>query len=65
MDFEALLQKKITPPIIPEFKNKADTQNFEAEFLSETPQITPADGSELAKCIHDDFQHFAYTFKFY
>ena len=33
--------KKVTPPFIPQIKNATDTSNFDSEFTSVTPVLTP------------------------
>lgn len=41
MDWVALLAKKIRPPFIPTIKGREDVSNFDDEFTSEAPILTP------------------------
>ncbi|KAF7494294.1 Serine/threonine-protein kinase N [Sarcoptes scabiei] len=41
MNFENLLSKKIRPPFVPKINNIEDVANFDEEFTSETPDLTP------------------------
>lgn len=41
MDWAALLAKKIRPPFIPTIKGREDVSNFDDEFTSEAPILTP------------------------
>ncbi|XP_062853392.1 serine/threonine-protein kinase N2 isoform X2 [Trichomycterus rosablanca] len=41
MDWVALLAKKIKPPFIPTIKGREDVSNFDDEFTSEAPILTP------------------------
>ncbi|XP_027199333.2 serine/threonine-protein kinase N [Dermatophagoides pteronyssinus] len=42
MNFENLLQKKIRPPFVPKVRSMEDVSNFDYEFTSERPQLTPS-----------------------
>ncbi|XP_060775731.1 serine/threonine-protein kinase N2 isoform X3 [Neoarius graeffei] len=41
VDWAALLAKKIRPPFIPTIKGREDVSNFDDEFTSEAPILTP------------------------
>ncbi|XP_052455377.1 serine/threonine-protein kinase N2-like isoform X2 [Carassius gibelio] len=41
MDWAALLAKKIPPPFLPTIKGREDVSNFDDEFTSEAPILTP------------------------
>ncbi|XP_051996586.1 serine/threonine-protein kinase N2-like isoform X2 [Xyrauchen texanus] len=41
MDWAALLAKKIQPPFMPTIKDREDVSNFDDEFTSEAPILTP------------------------
>uniref|UniRef100_A0A8C2BLM2 protein kinase C n=1 Tax=Cyprinus carpio TaxID=7962 RepID=A0A8C2BLM2_CYPCA len=41
MDWTALLAKKIRPPFLPTIKGREDVSNFDNEFTSEAPILTP------------------------
>ena len=38
---------QLRPPFKPEIKSEADTANFDPEFTTETPRLTPPDKSGL------------------
>uniref|UniRef100_A0ACB8EPL3 Serine/threonine-protein kinase N2 n=2 Tax=Sphaerodactylus townsendi TaxID=933632 RepID=A0ACB8EPL3_9SAUR len=41
IDWNALLARKVTPPFVPVIKGREDVSNFDVEFTSETPILTP------------------------
>jgi len=41
LDWESLLMKKIQPPFRPQVESPKDTRNFDEEFTSESPTLTP------------------------
>lgn len=41
MDWDGLLTKKIRPPFVPTIKSREDVSNFDDEFTSEAPILTP------------------------
>lgn len=41
VDWGALLAKKIQPPFVPTIKGSEDVSNFDDEFTSEAPILTP------------------------
>ncbi|KAK1796795.1 hypothetical protein P4O66_009814 [Electrophorus voltai] len=41
LDWAALLAKKIRPPFVPTLKGRDDVSNFDEEFTSEAPILTP------------------------
>lgn len=41
MDWAGLLAKKIQPPFVPTIKGREDVSNFDDEFTSEAPILTP------------------------
>lgn len=41
MDWAGLLTKKIRPPFVPTIKGREDVSNFDDEFTSEAPILTP------------------------
>ena len=44
--------KKVTPPFIPQIKNPTDTSNFDSEFTSVTPVLTPVQSGKSRTCLH-------------
>ncbi|KAL6719228.1 Serine/threonine kinase [Lecanora helva] len=59
-DFRA---KKVTPPFIPQIKNPTDTSNFDSEFTSVTPVLTPVQ-SVLTQAMQEEFRGFSYSADF-
>ena len=47
VNWEEVLVKRVPPPFIPTIKNATDTSNFDQEFTSVTPVLTPVQSSEL------------------
>ena len=41
IDWDAVYEKKITPPFIPRIDNDEDTQHFSREFLELPTELTP------------------------
>lgn len=60
IDWEAMEQRKVKPPFKPKIKSKTDANNFDRDFTSEDPVLTPVD-SEVVKTINqDEFQGFSF-----
>eukprot|EP01113_Clastostelium_recurvatum_P050528 TRINITY_DN958_c0_g1_i1.p1 TRINITY_DN958_c0_g1~~TRINITY_DN958_c0_g1_i1.p1 ORF type:complete len:471 (-),score=106.88 TRINITY_DN958_c0_g1_i1:139-1551(-) len=61
IDWDRLLRKEIEPPFVPSVKGKSDVSQVDQEFLSETPKLTPADGSsKLSATLQQHFDGFSY-----
>jgi len=41
INFDDLYQKRVPPPFIPTLQSATDTSNFDGEFTSEPPVLTP------------------------
>lgn len=41
IDWHALLAKKVKPPFVPTIRGREDVSNFDDEFTSEAPILTP------------------------
>ncbi|KAM5256832.1 serine/threonine-protein kinase N2 isoform 2-T2 [Ctenodactylus gundi] len=41
IDWSALMDKKVKPPFVPTIRGREDVSNFDDEFTSETPILTP------------------------
>ncbi|XP_062846959.1 serine/threonine-protein kinase N1b [Trichomycterus rosablanca] len=62
MDWEALLKKKVVPPFVPSLGNKEDVSNFDAEFTTEAPTLTPPrERRNLSHKDQDYFKDFDYV----
>lgn len=62
MDWEALLQKKLPPPFVPSIGGKEDVSNFDEEFTTEPPTLTPPrEPRALSRKDQDSFRDFDYV----
>lgn len=63
LNFDDVLNRKLTPPIKPEFKDTMDVGFFDANFTSANPRNTLRDEKTDTDIIHDftqDFSDFDY-----
>ncbi|KAI9255992.1 kinase-like domain-containing protein [Sporodiniella umbellata] len=58
--WEDMLAKRIPPPFYPSVNGRLDTSNFDEEFTSEVPALTPID-SNLNRVEQQEFQNFSYV----
>uniref|UniRef100_A0A1A7X0N0 protein kinase C n=1 Tax=Iconisemion striatum TaxID=60296 RepID=A0A1A7X0N0_9TELE len=62
MDWEALLQRKVSPPFIPTIQGQEDVSNFDMEFTAEAPTLTPPrERRALSRKEQDYFKDFDYV----
>ncbi|XP_077379290.1 serine/threonine-protein kinase N1 isoform X2 [Festucalex cinctus] len=62
MDWEALLQRKVPPPFVPSVGDKEDVSNFDEEFTTEKPALTPPrEPRVLTRKDQDSFLDFDYV----
>lgn len=62
MDWEALLQKKVPPPFVPSISSKEDVSNFDEEFTTEAPTLTPPrEPRVLSRKDQESFRDFDYV----
>lgn len=62
MDWEALLQRKVPPPFVPIIGGKEDVSNFDEEFTTEAPALTPPrEPRVLSRKDQDSFRDFDYV----
>lgn len=62
MDWEALLQRKVPPPFVPNIVGKEDVSNFDEEFTNEPPALTPPrERRALSRREQDYFKDFDYV----
>jgi len=47
VNWEDIYSKRVQPPFIPTVKGRADTSNFDSEFTSVTPVLTPVQSGEF------------------
>lgn len=62
LDWEALLQRKVPPPFVPDLGGKEDVSNFDQEFTAEPPALTPPrERRALSRKEQDCFKDFDYV----
>ncbi|XP_051558712.1 serine/threonine-protein kinase N1 isoform X2 [Myxocyprinus asiaticus] len=62
MDWEALLLRKLPPPFLPSIGGKEDISNFDEEFTTEAPNLTPPrEPRVLSRKDQDSFHDFDYV----
>uniref|UniRef100_A0A665VEC4 protein kinase C n=1 Tax=Echeneis naucrates TaxID=173247 RepID=A0A665VEC4_ECHNA len=62
VDWEALLQRKVPPPFVPCIGGKEDVSNFDEEFTTEPPTLTPPrEPRMLSRKDQDSFRDFDYV----
>ncbi|KAA8595003.1 hypothetical protein FQN60_012138, partial [Etheostoma spectabile] len=62
VDWEALLQRKVAPPFVPSIVGKEDVSNFDEEFTTEAPMLTPPrEPRVLSRKDQDSFRDFDYV----
>uniref|UniRef100_A0A8C7FAS1 protein kinase C n=1 Tax=Oncorhynchus kisutch TaxID=8019 RepID=A0A8C7FAS1_ONCKI len=62
VDWEALLQRRLPPPFVPNIKGREDVSNFDEEFTTETPALTPPrERRTLSRKDQDCFKDFDYV----
>lgn len=48
ISWDDIYHKRVTPPFLPQIKNATDTSNFDSEFTSVTPVLTPVQSGKEA-----------------
>ncbi|KAH8681177.1 protein kinase [Xylariales sp. PMI_506] len=61
--WDDIYHKRVAPPFLPQIKNATDTSNFDSEFTSVTPVLTPVQ-SVLSQAMQEEFRGFSYTADF-
>lgn len=62
MDWEALLQRKVPPPFVPIIVGKEDVRNFDTEFTTEPPTLTPPrERRTISDRDQEEFKYFDYV----
>lgn len=62
VDWEALLQRRAPPPFVPSIGGKEDVSNFDEEFTTEAPTLTPPrEPRVLSRKDQDSFRDFDYV----
>ncbi|OAA69545.1 Protein kinase C [Cordyceps fumosorosea ARSEF 2679] len=63
INWEDIYLKRGPPPFKPAIKSATDTSNFDSEFTSVTPVLTPVQ-SVLSQAMQEEFRGFSYTADF-
>ncbi|KAK0938150.1 Serine/threonine kinase [Friedmanniomyces endolithicus] len=63
VNWEEIYRKAVPAPFIPVVKGRADTSNFDSEFTSVTPVLTPVQ-SVLTQAMQEEFRGFSYSADF-
>ncbi|KAK0636815.1 hypothetical protein B0T17DRAFT_483783 [Bombardia bombarda] len=63
ISWDDIYHKRVQPPFLPSIKNATDTSNFDSEFTSVTPVLTPVQ-SVLSQAMQEEFRGFSYTADF-
>ncbi|CAF9941806.1 MAG: Serine/threonine kinase [Alectoria fallacina] len=63
INWDDIRDKKVAPPFQPQIKNPTDTSNFDSEFTSVTPVLTPVQ-SVLTQAMQEEFRGFSYSADF-
>jgi serine/threonine protein kinase len=53
--WDDIYHKRVAPPFLPQIKNATDTSNFDSEFTSVTPVLTPVQSGKYFPNVHDVF----------
>ncbi|KAL2259437.1 hypothetical protein VTK26DRAFT_6890 [Humicola hyalothermophila] len=63
INWDDIYHKRVEPPFLPTIKSATDTSNFDSEFTSVTPVLTPVQ-SVLSQAMQEEFRGFSYTADF-
>ncbi|XP_064603809.1 calcium-independent protein kinase C-like isoform X2 [Liolophura sinensis] len=61
IDWEGLEQRRVKPPFKPKIKSKTDANNFDKDFTSEEPELTPVDQAVVKAINQEEFRGFSFT----
>ncbi|KAK3776694.1 hypothetical protein RRG08_045517 [Elysia crispata] len=61
IDWEALEQRKVKPPFKPKIKSKTDANNFDRDFTSEEPVLSPVESAVIKAINQDEFRGFSFV----
>ena len=54
INWDALLEKRVTPPFIPKVRSQTDTSQIDSDFTDEVPRETIQENSHLLKTANID-----------
>lgn len=61
VDWGALEERKVTPPFKPNIKTRTDVSNFDKDFTSEEPILTPVDPAIVKAINQEEFAGFSFV----
>ncbi|CAG8977170.1 hypothetical protein HYALB_00003391 [Hymenoscyphus albidus] len=63
INWDDVYHKRLPPPYLPQITSATDTSNFDSEFTSVTPVLTPVQ-SVLSQAMQEEFRGFSYSADF-
>ncbi|KAL1604612.1 Serine/threonine kinase [Nothophoma quercina] len=63
INWDDIYHKRVAPPFVPTITSATDTSNFDTEFTSVTPVLTPVQ-SVLSQAMQEEFRGFSYSADF-
>jgi len=63
VNWQDIADRKVAAPFLPQIKSPTDTSNFDSEFTSVTPVLTPVQ-SVLSQAMQEEFRGFSYSADF-
>ncbi|RDW80729.1 protein kinase C [Coleophoma crateriformis] len=63
INWDDIYHKRVQPPFLPQISSATDTSNFDSEFTSVTPVLTPVQ-SVLSQAMQEEFRGFSYSADF-
>lgn len=61
INWELLEQKAVKSPFKPKIKSKTDSTNFDKDFTSEEPVLTPIDNAVVRAINQEEFRGFSFV----
>ncbi|XP_062508867.1 calcium-dependent protein kinase C-like isoform X2 [Corticium candelabrum] len=61
IEWDKLAAREVQPPFKPKIKSKKACNNFDKEFTSEAPRLTPGDKKIIQQINQADFKEFSFT----
>uniref|UniRef100_A0AAY4CNF7 Protein kinase C n=1 Tax=Denticeps clupeoides TaxID=299321 RepID=A0AAY4CNF7_9TELE len=61
VDWDKLKRREVEPPFRPRIKTPEDVNNFDPDFTSEDPVLTPLEDGLIPPANQDEFRHFSFT----
>ena len=62
VNWDDIRDKKVAPPFQPQIKNPTDTSNFDSEFTSVTPVLTPVQSGKSSQCVYGNMANMGFSF---